>query len=219
MASPKYGGLRKLTSYMAVLLLGLSCSDKGTEPPVNRAPRITSASAVEVVIDSLFTYTATATDPDGDVLDIGFVNYPDWLTPTGAVISGTTDIQIADDGFHVIASDGFLADTLFVLLEIVITVPPVSYSSDIQPLFNANCAGSNCHVGGTANGLSLENYTSLMNGGNSGAVVLSGNPDGSIIVRRLEGNIQPQMPLGRGALPQNEIQLIRDWITHGAHDN
>lgn len=218
MASPKYGGLRKLTSYMAVLLLGLSCSDKGTEPPVNRAPRITSASTVEVVIDSLFTYTATATDPDSDELDIGFENYPDWLTVAGAVISGTPDVQIADGAFMVIASDGFLSDTLSVLMEVVIA-PRVSYSSDIQPIFDANCAGSNCHVGGMANGLSLESYTSLMNGGNSGAVVLPGNPDGSIIVRRLEGNIQPQMPLGGSPLPQDDIQLIRDWISEGAHDN
>ncbi|MEE9555378.1 MAG: c-type cytochrome domain-containing protein [candidate division Zixibacteria bacterium] len=215
----KYRLLWKFGPLAIGLLLGLSCSDKGTEPAINNAPRITSASAVEAILDSLFTYTATATDPDGDELDIGFENYPDWLTVAGAVISGTPEIQVADEAFTVIATDGFLSDTLSVLMDIVLAPSLISYSSDIQPIFNNNCAGSNCHVGGMANGLSLESYTSLMNGGNSGAVVLPGNPDGSIIVRRLEGNIQPQMPLGRSPLPTPQIQLIRDWIAEGAHDN
>lgn len=214
----RYKYLWKFTPLVISLFLGVSCDDKGTEPAVNNAPRITSASVVEVVIDSLFTYTVTAIDPDGDVLDIGFANHPDWMNVDGVVISGITDVAIADDGFNVIASDGFLSDTLFVLMEMVL-IPSVSHASDIQPIFNANCAGSSCHVGGMANGLSLESYTSLMNGGNSGAVVLPGNPDGSIIVRRLEGNIQPQMPFGRSPLPTPQIQLIRDWIAEGAHNN
>lgn len=215
----RYKYLWKFTPLAILLFLGASCDDKGTEPAVNNAPRITSASAVEATLDSLFTYTATATDPDGDELDIGFENYPDWMMVTGVVISGTPEIQVADEAFTVIASDGFLADTLSVLVDIVLAPSTVSYASDMQPIFNANCAGSNCHVGGMANGLSLASYTSLMQGGNSGAVVIPGNPDGSIIVRRLEGNIQPQMPFGRSPLPTPQIQLIRDWITQGAHNN
>lgn len=215
---------RKLTSLrLAPFLAGaaiifLSCADKGTDPE-NRPPRITSPSSVEAVIDELFSYTATATDPDGDELDIGFENYPDWMTVAGAVISGTPDIQMADGGFTVIASDGLFSDTLFVMVDVVLAVPPVSYSSDIQPIFNSNCAGSSCHVGGTAYGLSLSSYSSLMQGGISGEVVIPGDPQNSIIIKRLEGKIIPQMPFGGSPLPQATIQLIRDWITEGAHDN
>lgn len=97
--------------------------------------------------------------------------------------------------------------------------PQISYAQQIQPIFNASCGGSQCHIGGTANGLSLSSYSSLMQGGNSGAVVIPGNPDNSIIIRRLEGDITPQMPFGRSPLPQATIQLIRDWIAEGAHDN
>jgi hypothetical protein len=58
-----------------------------------------------------------------------------------------------------------------------------------------------------------------MDGGNSGDVVIPGNPDGSIIVRRLEGDITPQMPFGRPPLSNSDIQKIRDWIEQGALDN
>lgn len=99
--------------------------------------------------------------------------------------------------------------------------PPdqVSYANDIQPIFNSNCAGSQCHIGGTSNGLSLVSYSTLMEGGISGPVVIPGEPDSSIIVQRLEGTIQPQMPFQRPPQPQSQIQLIRDWIAQGAQDN
>jgi hypothetical protein len=92
----------------------------------------------------------------------------------------------------------------------------VSYSNDVQPIFNNNCAGSQCHIGGTASGLSLVSYSTLMQGGLSGPVVIPGEPDSSKIVQRLEGTIQPQMPFQRAPLSQAEIQLIRDWIAQGA---
>ncbi len=215
---------RKLTFLRLALFLAgtaiifLSCSDKGTDPE-NRPPQITSSSSVTAVLDELFSYTATATDPDGDELDIGFEHYPEWMTVAGAVISGTPDIQMADGGFTVIASEGLFSDTLFVMVDVVLAGPPVSSSQQIQPIFNGNCSGSQCHIGGTANGLSLSSYLSLMQGGNSGAVVIPGNPDNSIIIRRLEGDITPQMPFGRSPLPQATLQLIRDWIAEGAHDN
>ena len=58
-----------------------------------------------------------------------------------------------------------------------------------------------------------------MQGGNSGTVVIPGNPDNSIIIGRLEGSITPQMPLGGAPLSASDIQKIRDWITEGALDN
>jgi hypothetical protein len=58
-----------------------------------------------------------------------------------------------------------------------------------------------------------------MQGGNSGAVVVSGNADGSILIGRLEGTITPQMPFGEQPLSPSQIQTIRDWIDQGAQDN
>lgn len=215
---------RKLTSLrLAPFLAGaaiifLSCADKGTDPE-NRPPRITSPSSVEAVIDELFSYTATATDPDGTTPTISFENVPGWMDTSGATISGTPTAETPDTSFTVTASDDFLTVMGEVAVTIVSEAPQISYSQQIQPIFIANCSGSQCHIGGSANGLRLNNYSTLMQGGNSGAVVIPGNPDNSIIIRRLEGTITPQMPFGGSPLPQATIQLIRDWITEGAHDN
>ena len=47
----------------------------------------------------------------------------------------------------------------------------VDYNSEIQPIFNSNCI--NCHSGSDAEeGLSLTSYDNLMNGGESGDVVI-----------------------------------------------
>jgi len=148
-----------------------------------------------------------------------FATSPAAVQVQRAPASGTPSAQTLDTSFTVVASDSFLADTLSVSVAVVTQLSQVSYLADIQPIFNNNCAGPSCHIGGTANGLSLSNYASLMQGGISGAVVIPGDPDSSIIVRRLEGSIQPQMPYGGAPLPQSQIQLIRDWITQGAHDN
>jgi mono/diheme cytochrome c family protein len=93
----------------------------------------------------------------------------------------------------------------------------ISYADDIQPIFNANCSG--CHAGGNQGGLTLDNYASLIQGGNSGAVIVAGDPDGSLLIQRLEGTVTPQMPLGQTPLPSSQIQTIRDWIENGAEDN
>ena len=216
--------VRKLTSLrLALFLTGaaiifLSCSDKGTDPE-NRPPRITSLSSVEAVIDELFSYTATATDPDGTTPTIGFENVPGWMDTSGATISGTPTAETPDTSFTVVASDDFLTTTLIVSVSIVPAISLISYSAEIQPIFNNNCGGPQCHIGGSSNGLRLNSYSTLMQGGISGAVVIPGDPQNSIIIKRLEGRIMPQMPFERSPLPQATIQLIRDWITEGAHDN
>ena len=205
-----------LATFLALII---SCSDMGSDPPANHPPRITSATSAQAAIDSLFSYTATAIDQDDDDITIEFGNVPSWINVSGQVAAGTPSAQTPDTSFTVVATDGALADTALVAVAVVAQISLVSYSTEIQPIFNANCAGSSCHVGGTSNGLSLSNYTSLMQGGNSGVVVIPGDPDSSIIVRRLEGAIQPQMPFGGAPLPQPQIQLIRDWIAQGAYDN
>jgi hypothetical protein len=203
----------------AVLMLFFSCSDEGTEPPGNSAPSITSPASMQAVIGEQFSYTASATDPDNTTPTVTIDNHPSWTSINGLTITGTATQNTPDTTFRVIASDGELADTLVVLVDVVVNPSLVSYSDEIQPIFDSNCTGSGCHIPGPANGLSLNNYSQLMTGGNSGAVVIPGNSDGSIIIRRLEGDITPQMPFGRPPLSQAQIQLIRDWIDEGAINN
>jgi hypothetical protein len=211
----------KSSVFFSLLIVSIiiACSDSSTDPPGNQAPTLTSSTSVQAVIEQLFSYTATANDPDGANPAITIDNNPGWTTVNGSTITGTPSANTPDTSFRVIASDGQLADTAFVSVEIVTGQTLVSYSDEIQPVFNGGCGPSSCHIGGNSGGLTLDSYADLMDGGNSGDVVVPGNPDNSIIVRRIEGSTTPRMPLGRQPLSNSDIQKIRDWIGQGALDN
>jgi mono/diheme cytochrome c family protein len=91
----------------------------------------------------------------------------------------------------------------------------VSYSKDIQPIFTQNCV--RCHGG--RGGLYLDSYAHVMAGGVTGPVIVPGSPQDSLLVKRIEGIVQPQMPLGGPPLSQADINLIVNWIAEGAPDN
>lgn len=95
------------------------------------------------------------------------------------------------------------------------TSAQVSYSKDIQPIFSQNCV--RCHGG--RGGLYLDSYAHVMDGGVNGPVIVPGSPQDSLLVKRIEGIVQPQMPLGGTPLSQADIDLIVNWITEGAPDN
>ena len=91
----------------------------------------------------------------------------------------------------------------------------VSWALDIQPVFNEDCI--RCHGG--AGGLDLESYDGAIAGGNSGAIIIPGNPDQSLLPRRLDGTLPPTMPTDGPALSSPEIDRIKQWILEGARNN
>jgi trimeric autotransporter adhesin len=95
----------------------------------------------------------------------------------------------------------------------------VSYSVNIQPIFNAHCIS--CHGNPPQNGLDLRTYAGVMAGaiGFGGPVVTPSNSQTSTLWLRVEGLIQPQMPDGAPPLPSSQRNMIRDWIDEGALDN
>jgi len=106
---------------------------------------------------------------------------------------------------------------LSVLILSVASVQAVDYETDIQPIFNASCAG--CH--GTNGGLSLaagssfENLVDVVSVGYAPALrVVSGDPASSVLFNKMSGNgVHGQvMPTG-GALSADQIALISTWIT------
>lgn len=107
----------------------------------------------------------------------------------------------------------------------------VSFSKDIQPIFNSNGCVS-CHGG--SGGLFLtqgQSYINLVNVNAQAACttqkrVLPGNPDNSVLYIRTSSNSadtqcgqNSRMPQGSPRLPQATIDLIKDWITQGAKNN
>jgi mono/diheme cytochrome c family protein len=91
----------------------------------------------------------------------------------------------------------------------------VSFALDIQPVLTQDCII--CHGG--AGGLSVDTYAGLMTGGTSGPIVVAGDPDQSLLIRRLEGTVTPTMPLNAPPLTSPEIDRIKQWILEGALNN
>ena len=111
------------------------------------------------------------------------------------------------------------------------TLPSVSFSRQVQPIFTANCAFPACHTGpAIQKGLDLTtavtSYASLVNRPSAECPsVFRANPrfpDTSYVIWKLEGAGAcfggSQMPLG-GVLAPSDIETIRRWILAGAPNN
>jgi hypothetical protein len=64
-----------------------------------------------------------------------------------------------------------------------------------------------CH--GSIAGLDLSSYQAAMKGGNSGPIIVPGDPDNSLIVIK-------QSKKHPGQLGQGELQALIEWIASGA---
>jgi len=95
------------------------------------------------------------------------------------------------------------------------TQTEVSYSHDIQPILESRCG--NCHFGEfTSAELHMDSYESLMAGSENGPVIIAGNANKSLLVKKISTGAMPK----RGPqLTPAQIQIIRDWINAGAQDN
>jgi hypothetical protein len=99
-----------------------------------------------------------------------------------------------------------------ILPAVVTTKPPqyVSFSTDLQPIFTANCALSGCHVKGSqVPYLSADvSYQQLL-----GGFVNTIKPDQSELYIQINGNMQVHIPNA------DDRQKIYDWIRNGAPNN
>lgn len=79
-----------------------------------------------------------------------------------------------------------------------------SYKKDIQPLLQSKCI--QCHADIATYSKTTEKLT-------------PGNPTQSILIKRINGEIQPQMPLGLTPLSDDQTKTISNWIRDGAKNN
>lgn len=90
---------------------------------------------------------------------------------------------------------------------------PPTYVNDVLPIFESKC--TMCH--GSSGGWDGTSYESAINSGDNSPVVIPGDVDNSLLAQKLqgtqeEGSIMPPM----GKLPDDQIQVILDWIAGGA---
>ncbi len=108
----------------------------------------------------------------------------------------------------------------------------ISFSADIQPIFNANC--TTCHrTGGVADveGIRLklvagESFDLLVDQPSSQrsdlTLVVPGDAGASLLFLKVSSNSPPvgsTMPLVGARLSSTDLGLIRDWINQGALNN
>ena len=92
---------------------------------------------------------------------------------------------------------------------------PVSFEREIAPLLEQRCV--RCHGSEQQKGsLSLATRAAAMQGGESGAVLVAGKPEESLLLEMVGGS-SPAMPKQGRALTNSEIDLLRRWIAEGAN--
>jgi hypothetical protein len=115
---------------------------------------------------------------------------------------------------------------LFAGVTVLLTMAPVrieaetaSYKGNIAAIFKKRC--TKCH--GfllPQKGLKLNSLKGILKGGESGAAVLPGNPDGSLLYRQffLPAADPRRMPPAaeKNELTKAEISKIKAWIAGGA---
>jgi CHRD domain-containing protein/putative Ig domain-containing protein len=108
-------------------------------------------------------------------------------------------------------------------LSLTITPQPaatVSFATQIQPIFTANCT-VNCHSpGGTFAALNLtagNSFASLVQ--SNPPRVIPGSSATSLLYLRVSGVLLPRMPLGLPPLSAADQTLIQNWIDQGASNN
>ncbi len=84
----------------------------------------------------------------------------------------------------------------------------------IAPIFTERCAA--CHnVHKSEGGLDITSRESLLKGGESGPVLVPGNPDESRLLEMVTGD-EPEMPKNSASLTPEQLLELRSWIAAGA---
>ena len=222
------------------------CKDKG-EPP-DEPPVTVSRSSVTVVPGDFVNITVSGGRPpyfvtqqgeervatgafvDSTVSPATFVI----TAPSSATINDNTTISVGDadereeGGASQRTAHGENEATVFVDIQ---AVGDVSYSDDIQPIWDSNCQNRGCHPGGGAP-FSFDRFVSWSNlwnvnvtNMNCGALfrVVPFSPDSSLLYTMVSGKTTcPRMPLSldpSDTLSQFDQDKIKTWIEQGAVNN
>jgi mono/diheme cytochrome c family protein len=87
------------------------------------------------------------------------------------------------------------------------------FEKKVRPLLHTHCAS--CHANGKSKGgLSLASRDTMLKGGESGAVVMAGQPDKSLLVEAINYKGDLKMP-PKGKLSEAEIADLTDWVKRG----
>lgn len=223
--------------FLTILVVALNCKDMGEFPPNPLTANQLSAtlspggSTTLTISGGQPPYTISR-QPDPSLATAQLTNNPDrsgslLIQAVSANVSGTTTVRVKDSDSHGGAQDSPMHEENEIEISIRISANVISFASQVQPIFTANCVSAGCHPGGgapfsLAAGESRNNLVGvdMLNGACGGKRVLAGDANASGLVKKLEGTCGNRMPLGSPTpLSAANIQLIRDWISQGAQNN
>jgi hypothetical protein len=91
----------------------------------------------------------------------------------------------------------------------------VDFERQIRPILAEHCL--ECHSQDKRKGgLSLATYADALDGGRNGPAIRPGNSTRSLLIHRVTGAVEPQMPKDEDPLTAPELALVRRWIDQGA---
>ena len=94
----------------------------------------------------------------------------------------------------------------------------ITFDDNVLPILRDKCIG--CHnPDKKRGGVVLNNYTRIMEGGGSGALVKPGDPDNSRMFLLLSHQREPFMPPSSPMIPDESVAIVRQWIVDGALEN
>lgn len=224
--------IRPIIAACCIVLAIGSCMDKGTEPPPN--PLSFDIPALNIVPGTSRTIVVSGGTPPYYIIQypvpqVGTASFEDsTVSPANLVIHALTSATIDDEATVTVGDSP--GDVISLPIKVV-AVGDISYSDDIQPIWDANCQNRGCHPGNQAP-FSLDRFVSYNNlystvasNMSCGAVfrVVPGSPDSSLLWLVLSGKSScPRMPLS--PLPGDTLSLqdqikVYDWIDQGAENN
>ncbi|MEP6916356.1 MAG: DUF1549 domain-containing protein [Acidobacteriota bacterium] len=91
----------------------------------------------------------------------------------------------------------------------------IDFERQVQPILKKHCL--ECHSQDKRKGgLSLATYADALEGGRNGAVIRPGKSTDSLLIHRVTGQVEPQMPKDEDPLNAAELTAVRSWIDQGA---
>ena len=87
------------------------------------------------------------------------------------------------------------------------------FENKVRPILAENCY--DCHTTAEMGGLRVDSRERLLQGGKSGAAILPGDPDKSLLIQAVRQTGDLKMPKG-GKLKPAEVQALTEWVKMGA---
>lgn len=88
------------------------------------------------------------------------------------------------------------------------------FEMKVRPVLAKNCYG--CHTTSAMGGLRMDSREALLKGGKSGAAVVEGQPEASLLVKAIDHTHERLKMPPSGKLSDADILLVSNWIRDGA---